>query len=219
MSIDNQLSKMYYCRICSNKEYHAIQLIEPLVDLIRNPLTMCPRISSVPSNLYLTREFALQSKRFLLFASSSSFHIDSPLTTTMASFALWLYTSGSRKILIDIDSSYFKSRNGNIAEIDELPHDVYPIYTFINVGVEAKIGKFNAWNMLESIAKPNDYVVIKLDIDKPSLESALMKQLLDELFFEKHVSNNSTSKKDKLKDFYDLFTKLGEYGIRMHGWP
>ncbi|CAF5056436.1 unnamed protein product, partial [Rotaria sp. Silwood1] len=63
--------------------------------------------------------------------------------------------------------------------------------------------------MLESIAKPNDYVVIKLDIDKPSLESALMKQLLDELFFEKHVSNNSTSKKDELKDFYDLFTKLG----------
>ncbi|CAF5067693.1 unnamed protein product, partial [Rotaria sp. Silwood1] len=117
MSIDNQLSKMYYCRICSNKEYHAIQLIEPLVDLIRDPLTMCPRISSVPSNLYLTREFALHSKRFLLFASSSPFHIDSPLTTTMTSFALWLYTSGSQKTLIDIDSSYFKSRNGNIAEI------------------------------------------------------------------------------------------------------
>ncbi|CAF0918827.1 unnamed protein product [Rotaria sordida] len=262
ISIDNQFSKMHYRRICSNEEHDAIQLIEPLIGFIRDPLTMCPRISSVPSNLYLNGEFALQSKRFLLLAPSSPFHIDPPLTTNIPSLAPWLYSSGSQKILIDIGSSYFKSRHGNIAEIgtkwfydyfkeksirfdriiayeyqqldtrrvwNELPDDVYPIYTFINVGVETEIEKFNPWKMLQTIAKPNDYVVIKLDIDKPPLENALMKQLLDEnnqarylideLFFEKHVTYNRKSKEDKLKDSYELFTKLRRYGIRMHGWP
>ncbi|CAF2491283.1 unnamed protein product [Rotaria sp. Silwood2] len=260
MSIDNQFSKMHYRGICSNKEYNASQLIEPLVGLIRDPLTMCPHIPSVSSNLYLHGEFALQSKRFLLLAPSSSFQIDPSLTINIASLAPWLYTSGSQKILIDIGSSYFKSRNENTAEIgtkwfydyfkeksirfnriiayeyekletrrvwDELPDDVYSIYTFINVGVEVEMEKFNPWKMLEAIAKPDDYVVIKLDIDKPPLESALMKQLLgkknpakyliDELFFEKHISDNRKSKEDKLKDSYELFTKLRQYGIRMHG--
>jgi hypothetical protein len=262
LSVDNHFSQMHYQQICSDKIHNSIQLIEPLIGLIRDPLTMCPHISSVPSDLYLNGEFALQSKRFLLLAPSSPFQIDRSLSSNIPSLPPWLYTEGSQKILIDIGSSYFKSRNGNIAEIgtkwfydyfkersirfdriiayeyqnlvarrvwEELPDDVFPFYTFINVGIEEKLGKFNPWTMLETIAKPNDYVVLKLDIDKPVLESALMKQLLnetnraryliDELFFEKHVSDKKGSKEDKLKDSYELFTRLRQSGIRMHGWP
>jgi hypothetical protein len=262
ISIDNHLSKMHYHQICRNEEHDAVQLIEPLIGLIRDPLTMCPTISSVPSNLYLHGESALQSKRFLLLAPSSPFEIDRPVSSDMYPIPPWLYSPGSQKILIDIGSSYFKSRNGNTDEIgtkwfydyfkarsiqfdriiayeyqqldprrvwDELPPDVFPFYTFINVGVDAEMGRYNPWKMLEAIAKPGDYVVLKLDIDKPPLESALMKQLLetnntardliDELFFEKHVSNDRNSKEDKLKDSYELFTTLRKSGIRMHGWP
>lgn len=262
MPIDTQFSQMHYRRACFNKEHNAIQLIEPLIGLIRDPLTMCPRVSSVSPKLYLSGESALQSKRFLLLAPSSPVQINPSLSTNIDTLAPWLYSPGSQKILIDIGSSYFKSRNGNTAEIGtkwfydyykeksirfdriiayefqildtrrvwaELPEDVYPFYTFINVGVEAEMGRFNPWKMLEAIAKPEDYVVIKLDIDKPPLESALMSQLLDEnsrarslideLFFEKHVSNKPESKEDKLKDSYELFTKLRQYGVRTHGWP
>ena len=253
---------MHYRQICSNKIYNSTQLIEPFIGLIRDPLTMCPLVSSVPSDLYLKGEFALQSKRFLLLAPSSPFEIHPPLSSNADPIAPWLYSSGSQKILIDIGSSYFKSRHGNTAEIgtkwfydyfktksirfdriiafeyqkleprrvwEELPDDVYPFYTFINVGVEAEMGRFNPWKMVNAIAKAEDYVVLKLDIDKPLLESALMDQLLDEdsaarnlideLFFEKHVSANPKSKEDKLKDSYELFTKLRKQGIRMHGWP
>jgi hypothetical protein len=253
---------MHYQRICSDKEYNVIQLIEPLIGFIRDPLTMCPRISSVPSDLYLDGQFAGQSKRFLLLAPSSPFQIEPALSTDIPSLPPWLYSKGSQKILIDIGSSYFESRNGNTAEIGtkwfyeyfkekfiqfdriiayeyqklqarrvwkELPEDVFPIYTFINAGIDAESGRFNPWTMLEAIAKPNDYVVVKLDIDTPQLENALIRQLLDEnnearnlideLFFEKHVSNKRKPKKDELKYSYELFTKLRNYGIRMHGWP
>ena len=260
--LDKHFSKMHYEQICGDKKYNAIQLIEPLVGLIRDPLTMCPHVSSVPSNLYLEGEYALQSKRFLLLAPSSPFEIDRPLSSTIPFLPPWLYSPGSQKILIDIGSSYFKSRNNNEAEIgtkwfydyfkeksirfdriiafeyqsldtrrvwDELPDDVFPFYTFINIGIEENKGKYNPWTMLQSIAKSEDYVVLKLDIDKPPLENALMKQLLeetnqakyliDELFFEKHVSDKKESTEDKLKDSYELFTKLRQSGIRMHGWP
>ena len=259
-SVDVDFSQMHYANTCNNQITTAVQFIEPLIGFIRDPLTICPKIPSVPRNLYLEGESAIQSKRFLLLAPSSPFKLDK--STAITTIPPWLYTLGYHKILIDIGSSYFQSRNGNTAEIgtkwfydyfteksirfdriiafeykpldtkrawDELPDDVFPIYTFINVGVEEKEGKFNPWTMLHAIAKPEDYVVLKLDIDTPPLESALMKQLLvesntaryliDELFFEKHVSDKRHSTEDKLKDSYDLFTKLRQAGIRMHGWP
>lgn len=263
LPVDQHFSQMHYQSENGSEVLTAIQSIEPLIGLIRDPLTMCPHVSSVPPDLYLEGEFALQSKRYLLLAPSSPYRISgSSVSTTVSVIPPWLYKPGSLKILIDIGSSYFQSRNGNTAEIgtkwfydyfkakdiqfdriiafeyqpldtrrvwNELPDDVFPIYTFINVGVEEKESKYNPWKMVEAIAKPSDYVVLKLDIDKPPLESALMKQLLadsnrakyliDELFFEKHVSADKNSKEDKLKDSYDLFTKLRQLGVRMHGWP
>ncbi len=75
----------------------------------------------------------------------------------------------------------------------------FPFYTFVNVSVNAEIGKYNPWTILEAIAKPNEYVVIKLDSDKLLLENALIKELLVENIIDK------------------LFTKLRQLGIRMHG--
>ena len=260
--MDTHLSKMHYQGVCDGTTYNVYQLIEPLVGLIRDPLTMCPEIPLVPPDLYLKGEDSVQSKRFFLLAPSSPFVIEPIYSQAIPLLSPWLYTPGSQKILVDIGSSYFKSRHGNIYEIgtkwfydyfqnrsmkfgriiayehqtlndshvwEELPDDVFPIYTFINVGVKSTVDKYNPWVTLEAISKPTDYVVVKLDIDTPPLESALMKQLLDpntqarylidELFFEKHVTIDRQSSEDKLKDSYDLFTKLRECGIRMHGWP
>ena len=263
-SVDDHLSQMHYGRTCSNAEQTAIQLIEPLIGLIRDPLTMCPRRLGVPSDLEIAGEEALQSKRHLLLAPSSPSRLDPAFPSpTSPPLSPWLYRAGARKILVDIGSSYFKSRNGNTAEIgtrwfydyfsnrsitfdriiafehqpldtrrvwEELPEDVFPIYTFINLGIEATVkNRFNPWQMLERIAHVDDYVVVKLDIDKPVLENALMKQLtddssgarrvIDEMFFEKHVSEDRNSKDEKLKDSYELFTKLRAGGMRTHGWP
>ena len=91
----------------------------------------------------------------------------------------------------------------------------------------------NPWNILKTIAKPEDYVIIKLDIDTPALETALCNQILndtsissliDEMFFEMHVTVNEMmpywgAPGGELKDTYILFRKLRSLGIRMHSWP
>ncbi|CAF3921676.1 unnamed protein product [Rotaria magnacalcarata] len=115
---------------------------------------------------------------------------------------------------------------------NQLPADVFPVYTLINIPC-ATTGKFSPWVMLKEIAKTHDHVVIKLDIDTPEVEIPLISQLLndssiyslvDEVFFEHHVHVKEmnpywTTRQGQLKDTYVLFTKLRELGVRMHSWP
>lgn len=114
----------------------------------------------------------------------------------------------------------------------QIPDDLLGKLSFINVGVDSK-NKFNPWNILKTIAKTDDYVIIKLDIDQPELEQDLISQvlndtkissLIDEMFFEMHVTVNEMKPywiqpPGELKDTYTVFTKLRSLGIRMHSWP
>ncbi len=265
---DELFSKMYYRFECSKpfqSNLFVSQYIEPLVGLLRDPLTICIyKTLSSPLKIYGT--IALQSKRFFLLGPSAPY--ENFQTSSTKSIAPWLYQQGSQKILFDIGSSYFNGIDGttksgpltgarwfyeyfslNSLRFDriiafeatqyppqtfwnQIPDDIIGSFTFINTGVN-KAGKFNPWNILKSIAKVNDYVIIKLDIDRPALENALINQvlndtsissLIDEMFFEMHVTvkemiPNWDHPQGQLKDTYILFTKLRQLGIRMHSWP
>jgi hypothetical protein len=243
------------------------QYIEPLIGLLRDPLTICS-YSDLPSNIQIQGESAKQSKRFFLLGPSAPYYNYYSFRTPTASIAPWLYKQGSQKILFDIGSSLFNGRKAGIASSsvvgtrwfyeyfrstslhfdrivafeatqyaprtywNQIPDDIIGSLTFINNGVK-KRGKFNPWNILKSIANINDYVIIKLDIDTPLLETELVNQvlndasissLIDEMFFEMHVSINEMkmywgAPPGELKDTYILFTKLRQLGIRMHSWP
>ncbi len=112
------------------------------------------------------------------------------------------------------------------------PEDIFPIYTLINTGCTVN-GTTNPWVTLQRIAKAHDYVVVKIDIDSFDIENILVNQvlndsnihsLIDELFFEHHVSVKEMlaywrPPPGTLEDSYILFTKLRQLGIRMHSWP
>ena len=71
--------------------------------------------------------------------------------------------------------------------------------SYFNVGVKSNSkSPINPWNVLMELARPVDYVCIKLDIDTPRIENALVDQLMhnetllglvDELFYEHHVDS------------------------------
>ena len=118
-----------------------------------------------------------------------------------------------------------------------LPADLLPAYTYVNVVVEADgNGRFNPWRWLHKVANENDHVVIKLDIDTPNIENALVAQLLaskptqhlvDEMFYEHHVHLHCMREhwyKHKpligtLRNSYDNFAALRRADVRMHSWP
>ncbi len=259
---------MYYryeCLHSSQSNRVISQYIEPLIGLLRDPLTMCS-YRDLPSTLKIEGGAAVQSKRFFLLAPSAPYQ--NKFSIPITSIIPWIYQQDSQKILFDLGSSYFNGVSGNVASSsligtrwfyeyfrlnslhfdriiafeasqytprtywDQIPDDVIGILTFINTGVE-KSGKFNPWNILKSIATVDDYVIIKLDIDTPTLESELINQvlndasiysLIDEMFFEMHVTVNEMkphwgAPRGALQDTYILFRKLRELGIRMHSWP
>jgi hypothetical protein len=292
------LSRMFYRQQCvdlrTNTSFlmmEASHLIEPLIGLLRDPFTICPRknFTHIPSILY--EGGGLQSKRFILLSVSAPFYLhplpeyekrteksQSDLVSYEHSFFPWLFqrqpsyalagkehAQFAKIILFDLGSSYFGGWKGDSTAAagfwfyeyhrrfgikfdrivafehslldqktawEQLPDEVFPIYTLINVGVSAN-ETFNPWRTLRALANKNDHVIVKLDIDTPPLENSLINQvvddnsiytLIDELCFEHHTNVKEMipfwgHAPSKLQDSYTLFTKIRKLGIRMHSWP
>lgn len=116
---------------------------------------------------------------------------------------------------------------------DQVPEGLMASYHYINVGVSSE-GKYNPWAMLRVVASPEDYVVIKLDVDSPRIENALVDQLLadpqllslvDEMTYEHHtmipemMPHWKTASPLTLANTYHMFLQLRSAGVRMHSWP
>lgn len=115
-----------------------------------------------------------------------------------------------------------------------LPEKYLASYHWINVGVDATEG--HRLNPLHSILKQfneDDFVVVKLDIDTPSIEHPLVYQLLndptyhhliDQFYFEHHVNLEELKLNwypmvGTVKESLALFHGLREKGIPAHFWP
>lgn len=119
---------------------------------------------------------------------------------------------------------------------DSVPAAVVSKLTYFNVPADPKPGaKHNPLRILKEITKPDDFVVIKIDIDTSFVETALLRQimeepelhaLIDELYYEHHVAASPLHWTDwresvgdaVLGDSYRNFTRLREVGIRAHPW-
>ena len=116
--------------------------------------------------------------------------------------------------------------------LEQLPADWLSTYHWINEGVSAEVGhKMNPYHMLESAFSVDDFVVMKLDIDTPTIELPLARQLLaqyyplvDVFYFEHHVkllelrawSNKGVA--GSILDSLELFRGLREKGVAAHSW-
>ena len=111
-----------------------------------------------------------------------------------------------------------------------VPKSVRPRLTFVNRAVNASVFE----STLLSTVTPEDYVVVKLDIDTPVVESAILDRieahadLIDELFFEWHFwfdgMNFGWGTLDHLRTTTNVSTvvrrmqRLRRAGIRAHFW-
>ena len=80
------------------------QYIEPLIGLLRDPLTICP-YKNIPPTLQNSME-KMQYNQNVSFFLVHQHHIKI-FDTSTTSIAPWLYHQGSQKILFDIGASYF----------------------------------------------------------------------------------------------------------------
>jgi hypothetical protein len=176
--------------------------------------------------------FFLEFSKLILFDLGSSYFGGWKGDSTAAA-GFWFYQYHRRfGIKFDRIIAFEHSLLDQKVAWEQLPDEVFPIYTLINVGISDN-GTFNPWRMLRALTNENDYVIVKLDVDTPHLENSLINQvvddksihtLIDELCFEHHTNVNEMIPfwghvPSKLQDTYTLFTKIRQLGIRMHSWP
>ena len=276
-------SRMVYALRCGpdfkDTGRRRVQLIEPLIGILRDPLTICPPGEGAKDALYESfgpAEDAIQSKRFLLIRPAA------PWTDTPDDSHSWRiggFNPGPvepkrcrapMNFAFDLGASFYDNWHGDKSAASTLwlvdrfqrhnvsfdwivsfelekfdpdqiyaniPKDILPHYLYFNQGVESDPeGKWNPWRILMSMGvNPRDYVAVKLDIDAPEIEQALIEQLqnnpkirllVDEVFFEHHVNVKAmwqywgTDKSPvTIKDSMRIFSDLRSKGVRMHSWP
>ena len=92
----------------------------------------------------------------------------------------------------------------------------------------------NPFTMLTNSFTPDDFVVVKLDIDTPVVEAALVEQLrgdpallqlVDEFYFEHHVHQEELSgpwtgtMEGSVGASLGLMSELRKNGVSVHYWP
>lgn len=213
------------------------QYIEPLAGLLRDPRALCPE----------WKQSFVMSVDWLVFADSKI--LNSGITSrfydaggTKFKDALDFFLGTYKKKGITFDEVYVWEINKQGVEsywqgVDPATRAFWaPRLTFYDgVGVTAEIGSNN--NPVSLIYKncaPNDFCAFKLDIDTPSVEFALVQQLLntpnettaklDEMFFEHHVHGLMQANgwgngvQGTYQDSYNIFSRLRHLGVRAHSW-
>lgn len=212
--------------------------IEPLVGHFRHP--------KAPNCLGEAAPVGIQARDYLILGSE----------LTQNDFAK-VYPG--RKLLFDFGTSYFSTSLKWLLDtygkagiqFDEMwawevklfeperywsgvPAHVKPSLHFYDVGIVGDTSsREHPINYIKAVARPGDFVVVKLDIDNVELEMAFMKEVLEdaqlrslisEMMFEMHYSHRDMEPwfgqpNGTYTNVLELFHALRKAGLRLHYWP
>lgn len=232
-------SKFQRMAQCNGHEYVFESWIEPLAFGLRHP--------AAPCNMDY-----LMSKDFLLLTSESelkhigcgvmprTFYFDLGASTFAdgggSSQAFFTSAYRTRGITFDRILMWEASTHAVKEIYDGVPPELYGSYQYFNIPASADPkDPTNPLNILKSITNPEDFVLLKLDIDNPPVEDQFIDQIvkdpeiysrIDELVFEHHCKfpamerawGGQPDAKADLAQSYQLFLELRQKGVRSHGW-
>jgi hypothetical protein len=241
---DDVFSAFLKTYVCSSGTHTRTSWIEPLAFSLRHPKAPCDR-SLIEGRGYMLLESHADAR--LSFAGPPGSRPMNYLFDMGAS--TWSLGLGgpSQSFLIDA----YKRRGITFDRImlweatphtpediyDKVPRSMHVAYQYMNIPCSPEVGDpGNPLEIIKALTRPEDFVAVKLDIDTPVVENALIQQILDdsdiyrridEFYFEQHVNFKPmlANWKDKidadktLASSYNLFVELRKRGIRAHGWP
>jgi len=223
------ISQFVFSDSCTNA-HHSI-FIEPIAGLTRSPRFCGTQGKEL--------EYFLPDKDYLAIDCSTykpgakAWYFDLGATTWMDQS--WFHSSYN-KCGVKFDGYYMWEVQplppGQVWAT--IPAEVKPYYHWYNVPANpAKDHSDNPLRILRQIAKPEDFVLLKIDIDHSVIEWDFVTQileepdlipLLDDFYFEHHVNVHEMEKywglgqKHNLDMTYTLFRRLRNAGVRAHSW-
>eukprot|EP00026_Physarum_polycephalum_P011175 Phypoly_transcript_11378.p1 GENE.Phypoly_transcript_11378~~Phypoly_transcript_11378.p1 ORF type:complete len:337 (+),score=33.31 Phypoly_transcript_11378:66-1076(+) len=234
---DTQIfSTLVYKRTCTGEK--KIMYIEPLALMMRNPLA-CVKTDfwDIVDKNYMLVDWDIKQQRRDTNGRTFLFDMGASLYTAGSGGAsqAW-FVDNIEKRGLRLDGIYaWEYQVYNATEVFAvIPQRLWPIYYWYNIPVSSKVGSLaNPWELMLRVATKDDLVIVKLDIDTPALEVALINQIItnrsissiiDVLYYEDHTDIAEMRKYfgknllNKLDDSMQLFTKMRHLGIRAHPW-
>jgi hypothetical protein len=218
--------------------------VEPLGGILRDPREPC---KSHSKGDWTPHNPDIQSKDFLLFDKSLSqlshkrvlfFDLGSSKYDFHMPGLSWFYPKYKSEGLQVTDLfAWERTPRPGLEYFEGMPNELAAAAHFYNFGVVANVNNVqNPVHVLITIARPEDYVIFKLDIDNNPIEEAIVESLLadivaleliDDFFWEHHVNQIDMNPiweitsgfNNSIKDSIVYLRNLREKGIRAHSWP
>jgi hypothetical protein len=238
-------SLMKYKRTCNGSTEEQSVAIEPLVGMLRHP-TVC---EDFYPNLFNKNYMVLEAwnahrnrqvntkagrppRNFFFDLGASTYNAG----LGGASQSWFMSVFEDICIMWDRVWAWEATQHESTKVWEEIPGYLHGRYHWYNVPCSSDVASWaNPWNTLLSVATPEDYVVVKLDIDTWQVENPLVDQILstpalreriDEFFYEHHVRmekieavwRTAVDRAHNAADSVDMFSRLRKGGIHAHSW-
>ena len=185
--------------------------MEPLVGLLRNPLFPCQNASLTaaldPSFLWLDElpPVASDSAAYLLDMGASTWTGGGPGEQEVgASATQWLIELFAKKgVAFDRILAWEATPHTSSRIWSAMPTEIRARTSYYNIPIsDDQNSSSHPWRHLLELAHPNDFVVVKLDVDHPAIEANLISQLkrdpeilarVDVLLWEQHWFQATTA--------------------------
>ena len=183
--------------------------IEPLVSFLRWPAALSPghttRAAIMNKSYYQLAPVRAGSRRFLFFDIGASLYSSARAGGDGGSSLRWFRNryqnlTGSPQPFDHIYAWEGQEYNATVLW-DSFPAQVVPFVSYYNVRADARPNaKHNPLRVLTQVARLDDHVVMKLDVDHQATQVALIQQvlgnrrisaLIDELFWEHEVAGSA----------------------------
>jgi len=213
--------------------------IEPLVQPLRHPEYCVQRPKRLMDISYLVHDFGVLCRRisahsrFVFIDMGASLQFGGSGSPVLELLRLYRHFG----FPMDHIYAYEISPTDPSFVFERVPEDQLLSYHWINVGVSADpTHRLNPLYQLLNGFTKDDVVIVKLDIDTPSIELPLAQQLLndtrlhqlvDHFYFEHHVAMNDilapyawkyNQVQGSFHDSLQLFAGLRQKGIAAHSW-
>jgi hypothetical protein len=230
--VSDLFSAFVYRDICAEKDVTVP--IEPFAGSGRHP-NVCRGTDVVNKDyMYVERRLPQYRKAFFFDLGASMWNAGAGGASQS-----WFYGM-YKKRGINFDGFYAweVSEHKPVDVFAQIPGDVRAIYHWFNIPADPTPGADgNPFTILKQVARPEDFVIIKIDIDNSKVELPFINQILtdksissliDELYFEHHFNmepmvhngwwTSGTESGQTMVDSAKLFLGLRNLGIRAHVW-
>jgi len=234
----NAVASPTFSRMCRRGEHS--QVLEPLAGILRDPRFLCP--SSTWNLLFSIDWLVLADDKSLRLAPDAKrYFFDAGGTRFMDAMHFFTSKYQDRGIVFDhiyvweaVYQSVEKYWEGTPPAARAFWEPRLSFFNGVPVTADPTDKINNPVNRIFELCRVQDFCAFKLDIDTPSVELPIVKQLLrqpvatraslNEFFFEHHVHGLMQAQgwgwkvEGTFADSYELFAQLRRMGVRAHSW-